>query len=221
MEGWDWESMRPYYKKFQRFVEPSKEVKNGLKVKYLDSEKFDDREDGPIKASFPQVLDPLHQAWVDTWKGTGKHYGDAVDGKGVGGVIIPNTIDVKKGRRSYAGSEYLEPAMGRDNLHVVTEATVEKVELERQEGGVRATGVSFEKGAKSWIAKARREVVLSGGVFGSPQMLELSGIGAKDVLEKQGIECLIDNPNVGGMPLLLLRNQPYADILSQRTCRTI
>lgn len=97
------------------------------------------------------------------------------------------------GRRSYAATGYLRPNLGRPNLKVLVEALVTKVDLD----GNTATGVEFTHGEKRYNIKASKEVILSGGVINSPQILELSGIGDPQVLKEAGVECKVENNRVG------------------------
>ncbi len=87
---------------------------------------------------------------------------------------------------------------------------VEKVTLTKlEEGKVLAKGVQFtSKAGKKHIANASQKVILSAGAFQSPQLLELSGIGSRRLLERFGIEVLIDNPFVGED----LQDHPMASI---------
>ena len=98
-----------------------------------------------------------------------------------------------KGRRSYAATGYLRPNLGRPNLKVLTEALASKVTLD----GDTATGVEFQHDGQNYSVKASKEVVLSGGVINSPQLLELSGIGDPEVLKAAGVDCKIENKRVG------------------------
>jgi choline dehydrogenase-like flavoprotein len=98
-----------------------------------------------------------------------------------------------KGRRSYAATGYLRPNLGRPNLKVLTEALATKVTLD----GDTATGVEFQHGGQNYSVKASKEVILSGGVINSPQLLELSGIGDPEVLNAAGVGCKIENKRVG------------------------
>lgn len=97
------------------------------------------------------------------------------------------------GRRSYAATGYLRPNIHRQNLKVLTEALATKVILD----GKTATGVCFTHEGRSHTVKASREVILSGGVINSPQLLELSGIGDPEILQAAGVECKIENRSVG------------------------
>lgn len=99
----------------------------------------------------------------------------------------------KRGRRWSAADAFLRPALGRPNLKVITGALVTRV---RVEGG-RATGVEFRAGGEQFVA-AKREVVLAAGAIGSPQILQLSGIGPGAHLQSLGIPVVLDAPGVGG-----------------------
>ena len=98
-----------------------------------------------------------------------------------------------KGRRSYSATGYLRPNLGRSNLKVLTEALATNVTLD----GNTATGVEFQHGGQKYSVKASKEVILSGGVINSPQLLELSGIGDPEVLKAAGVDVKIENKRVG------------------------
>jgi choline dehydrogenase len=100
---------------------------------------------------------------------------------------------VRNGRRSSTAVEYLRPAEKRRNLRVETNALVEKILFE----GKRASAVQYLKDQKPLAAKANREVILSGGSFNSPQLLQLSGVGPAALLQKHGIAVVHDAPEVG------------------------
>jgi choline dehydrogenase len=98
-----------------------------------------------------------------------------------------------RGARCSAADAYLKPAMGRNNLSVLTDATATRVVFD----GTRAVGVEFERAGQSWIATARREVVLCGGAVNSPQLLMLSGIGDREHLADHGIDAVHHSREVG------------------------
>lgn len=99
----------------------------------------------------------------------------------------------KKGVRWSTAKAYLETAENRPNLNIMTEVLAEKVLVT----GGRATGVRLRKKKEILNLTARREVVVSCGAFGSPQLLLLSGIGAADKLAPHGIEQVHELPGVG------------------------
>ena len=117
----------------------------------------------------------------------------------MGGYSNLSTIDRTQGSgtRSYAVTGYLAPNSARHNLKVLTEATVTKVLLNQDAGIPTATGVTFLSNGKEFAVSAKREVILAAGVVQTPQILELSGIGRRDVLESVGLPCIIENERVG------------------------
>ena len=100
---------------------------------------------------------------------------------------------IKNGRRSSAATGYLRPALKRPNLRVETMAHATRVLFE----GKRAVGVEYLRGGHSRTARAAREVILAGGSFNSPQLLQLSGVGPRALLERHGIRPVRDAPGVG------------------------
>ncbi|HTR57771.1 MAG TPA: choline dehydrogenase [Casimicrobiaceae bacterium] len=100
---------------------------------------------------------------------------------------------MRNGRRSSTAVEYLRPAERRPNLKVETEALAARILFE----GKRAFAVEYVKGEKRFQARASREVILSGGSFNSPQLLQLSGVGPRALLEEHGIAVVLDAPRVG------------------------
>lgn len=114
-----------------------------------------------------------------------------------GCYTISSTIDLKTWGRSHAGNSCYAPIAQRTNLTVLVECRVQKLQLEKTADGVIATGVHVVHEGKEILYNANKEVLLCAGVFQSPQLLELSGIGNPEVLQKHGIESVLANPNVG------------------------
>lgn len=102
-------------------------------------------------------------------------------------------VTQKKGSRWSTSKAYLRPASERTNLTVEQEALVHRVVF----AGDRAVGVAYEQRGVTHAAEANREVILSAGAIGTPQVLMLSGIGPADHLAHVGINVMFDNPNVG------------------------
>ena len=94
---------------------------------------------------------------------------------------------------------YYAPNAARPNLLVVTGAQVTKIVTSQagSSGNLTATGITFVSGSQTYTANASREVILSAGSVQTPQLLELSGIGNKTLLESLGIESKLDLPEVG------------------------
>ncbi|MEO8009922.1 MAG: GMC family oxidoreductase N-terminal domain-containing protein, partial [Betaproteobacteria bacterium] len=107
-------------------------------------------------------------------------------------------MNQKRGVRWSNTKAFLRPVMHRPNLTVVTNAHVERIVLQNMGMLRRATGVEFRLGPRGkQIAQARREVILSAGAIGSPQILQLSGIGPAALLKERGIEVEHNLPGVG------------------------
>jgi choline dehydrogenase len=102
-------------------------------------------------------------------------------------------VTQRRGARWSAADAYLRPALRRENLTLMTEATVTRVIFE----GGRAVGVEFQKNGARQFVRARREVVLCAGTVSSPQLLMLSGIGDAEEIRSHGIEVIHHSPQVG------------------------
>jgi choline dehydrogenase len=121
------------------------------------------------------------------------------DRRGDGGVVSLLQTTTKDGKRASTYHAFLEGEVeGRENLDVVCHAHATRIVLETAPDGVRATGVEYRTEAgETAVVHAAKDVVVSAGAVGSPQLLLLSGIGPKDELEAVGITCLHDLPGVG------------------------
>jgi len=102
------------------------------------------------------------------------------------------TVD-RRGRRASTAAAYLRPALKRPNLTLISGAQVTRIVIRNK----RATGVEYRRNGVAGQAAARKEVVLSGGAYNSPQLLMLSGIGPAEHLAALGIEVVADRPGVG------------------------
>ncbi|KAM7195883.1 L-sorbose 1-dehydrogenase [Rhypophila sp. PSN 637] len=124
---------------------------------------------------------------------------DPFSGHVCGGFSNPESVDPATRQRSFSANAYLGAAESRPNLTVITGATVTKILLSTsRRDGVVAEGVRFtESNGKSKMARARKEVIICAGTFHSPRLLEVSGIGDEKLLQKLGIDVVLDNPNVG------------------------
>ena len=111
----------------------------------------------------------------------------------------PHSVDNVTGKRSYAGSTYYADHIGQDNFSVLTGAQATKINFRnsKENGNLVASGVAFVVNGTTYTVWAEKEVILSAGVFQSPQLLELSGIGNATLLQCLGISPLIDLPGVG------------------------
>ncbi|KAH7322546.1 choline dehydrogenase [Stachybotrys elegans] len=148
---------------------------------------------GPIQTVINRVIADHQEAWIPTFNNLGIETNLESMGGDVNGVMYQfNTINADPWVRSYSANAYL-PLAG-DNLHVMTETRVAKINIDGKGRKKRTTGVTLTTGR---VIKARREVILSAGALQTPQLLELSGIGRSDVLAAAGIKQLVDLPGVG------------------------
>ncbi len=102
-------------------------------------------------------------------------------------------VNQREGLRCSAAKAFLDPALERPNLSVATQAHATRIVFE----GGRAVGVEYLQDGHRKLARARREVILSAGTFGSPQLLMLSGVGPGAHLRELGIPVVLDAPGVG------------------------
>jgi len=148
---------------------------------------------GPLHVSEQRSPRPISRRLLDASEAAGipriaDYNGPEQDGASMFQVTQRN------GRRFSAADAYLRPALGRPNLEVRTNVTVLGVELQ----GDRAVGVRLRKGrSAAEVARAAREVLMSAGAIGSPQLLLLSGIGAPKELRSAGIEVRHELAGVG------------------------
>jgi choline dehydrogenase-like flavoprotein len=194
-KGWNFDTLKPYYEKFETYNAPSE-----ILGKLLGSEIIDPTlhgTSGQVQITFPHGTSEVDGMWRRTLQtlGLGAEK-DPRAGATLGGAAVLRYID-KEARRSTAASAFYAPNARRANLSVVTNAHVNKILLEDKKGFVVASGVSFQFEGKDYTVSALREVVLSAGAFQSPQILELSGIGSKAILQQHNIKTVVENPNVG------------------------
>lgn len=196
--GWDWETLAPYYRKSYTLTRPSPAACEHLRLSYINDSVRGTS--GPVQASFPEETDdPLPAAWVDTLAALGyPASSDPFSGQFSGGYINAMNIDPVSKTRSDVVSAYLQPAKGRANLHIEQGATVEKLIFDTSSGKPKAIGVQVRKenNVLETITPGK-ETILAAGAFGTPKILELSGIGSREHLEPLGITVIVDNPNVG------------------------
>jgi choline dehydrogenase len=148
---------------------------------------------GPLHVVPVDTKHRLHEPLMETGRAAGFPITDDINGAQEEGFSRGELTIDPKGRRASTARAYLQPAMARPNLTVVTDALTRRVVLE----GKRAVGVEYEREGQSVTVRAAREVILSGGAYNSPQLLMLSGIGPADELRKHNIAVAHDLPGVG------------------------
>ncbi|GMG04954.1 unnamed protein product [Aspergillus oryzae] len=197
-DGWGPDAMAPYLRKFHTYTPPSETTSALLSVdKYMNAENQGDQ--GPLPISHLDIYTPWNRAWDDTFARLGwNNHADPIAGRKVGSFTPPLSVDGKTGQRGYAGAYYTQDVAERKNLHLLTETMVERVILKKADSRVTATGIQIRtKNGQQLEVSATREVIVSAGSLNSPQLLELSGIGAADLLQKHNIPVVLDLPAVG------------------------
>lgn len=177
LPGWGWDDAERTFRKIEQ--------------QHVDGV-APDADAGPLHIGDVPMQHPLLDIMSDAFAEAGAPIATDLNGTTREGLSRVR-LNAHNGVRVSAAVAYLHPAMTRSNLDVVTNALAARVLFE----GKRAVGVEYHVGGKRHVVRARREVILSGGAINSPQLLELSGIGAGARLREFGIEVLADSPNVG------------------------
>ncbi|RPD64064.1 alcohol oxidase [Lentinus tigrinus ALCF2SS1-7] len=194
--GWNWNNMFTYLKKLENFTN-SPNVQNA-------SLKFSSNlhsTSGPVGAGLPQVSLPIDQIALNAQQELSSEFPfnqDVNSGDMIGFSWTPFAI--QNGARSNSARDYIQPALSRSNLDVIVGAQVTKVVKTSSQGGVPVVrGVQYTSGPNKYVysVQASKEVILSAGAIGSPQILLLSGIGPKAQCTSHGISSLVDLPDVG------------------------
>jgi choline dehydrogenase len=175
--GWSWDEVMPYFK---------------LSENQQHGESAMHGAHGPLAVSDPVIDDEGGRLFIKSSVNVGLPFRqDLNDGiqEGVGRA----QVTVRNGRRSSTAEAFLHPVRSRKNLHVVVEALAERIILEDR----CAVGLRYTKGGQQHEVKSRREVILSGGVINSPQLLMLSGIGPGEHLQEMGIKVVHALEGVG------------------------
>ena len=193
-EDWSWNGIYPYMLKSENFTDPFNAASTDTTV----NDSYHGHT-GPVHSSFPQYIYQSAALWTPTMANLGLKTSDPQGGQGWGGFLTPNSIDPDNGTRSYSKSAYLDAASDRSNIIVLTQSQVTQVTFDTSGSVPRATGVNFAQtsGGTTYHVEATSEVILSAGVFGTPQILQLSGVGPKALLESLGINVTVDLPGVG------------------------
>lgn len=169
--GWGYADVLPYFRRLEKRVGEGDNTFRGR--------------DGNLTVTTMDWRDPLCEAFMEGAVSLGIPRNPDYNGRIQEGVsYCQRTID--KGLRVSGSTAFLKPAMKRPNVHVQTHAHATEIIFE----GKRAVGVRYTKGGKGGTpveVRANKEVILSGGTYNSPQLLQLSGIGSPDLLQQHGI----------------------------------
>ena len=179
---WAWSDVLPYFKLAERHFGGSNEHHGG---------------EGELHVQEPRVKWEILDAWRDAAAECGIPKVDEFNrGDNFGTAYFH--MNQRGGRRWSATKAFLEPAMGRANLSIVTKAHVRRIAIETKEGSRRATGIELTVEGRGEVrAAARKEVILAAGSIGSPQLLQLSGIGSRELLQKFAVPVIHELPGVG------------------------
>jgi len=181
-DGWSWDEVLPYFRKSENNQRGADPMHGGS---------------GPLQVSDQQSPRPISRAFVEAGAAMQIRQSDDFNTGDNEGIGLYQVTQFHKpghqGERCSAALAYLYPVMGRPNLTVITRAHAKQVLFE----GKRAIGVRYRKAGQSHTARAACEVILCGGAFNSPQMLQLSGVGRPEDIAPHGIAMVHELPGVG------------------------
>ncbi len=189
-DGWAYDDVLPYFKKSEG-LQPSGDI-------VVDADAHDT--DGPLGVSVRTPVIGAAQQFVEAAAAAGIPTGDynGRDRGGPDGVASLFQTTTKDGKRSSTFHAFLAPAMERDNLTVISHAHVRRILFDGAGSDLTATGVEYHTADGTvHTVTASREVIVSAGAIGSPQLLLLSGVGPADELSAVGVDCVRDLPDVG------------------------
>lgn len=174
-EGWSYDEVLPYFKKIETFEDGETEFRGG---------------GGPIHVTRQANVSPVSDALRESVAATcGVPILDDYNAGQQCGISMMQQ-NAKNGLRYSTSEAYVEPARSRSNFSVTTGAQARRLLFE----GGRAVGVEYVKGGRVETVRATKEVILSGGVIGSAQLLMCSGVGPAAHLEEHGIDVVADLP---------------------------
>ncbi|HHG5368202.1 TPA: GMC family oxidoreductase [Pseudomonas aeruginosa] len=176
--GWGWEAVLPYFKKSERNLLGQNPRLHGI--------------EGELCVDRPRDPNPISRLFVKAGERIGIRHSDDFNGDELEGVGIYN-VTQKDGKRLSSYRAFVTPVRNRPNLTVMTDCAVDKLIIEN---GV-AKGVQVTSNGVPMALLVKKEVILSAGVLGSPQLLLASGVGPKAELEAAGVEVTYDLPGVG------------------------
>lgn len=182
-DGWDWESVLPYFKKSENNERGQSDLHGGS---------------GPLHVSEQRSPRPITHAFIEAAKHCGiparADFNDG-DNEGVGLYQVTQFHDAaRRGERCSTAAAYLHPILlQRPNLTVKTNTRATRLIFE----GKRAVGVAYRTDRKDQEVRATREVIVAAGAFGTPQLLQLSGVGRPEDITHHGIQMVHELPGVG------------------------
>lgn len=195
-DSFRWESMLQYFKRSVHLTPPNEEKRNNTNATVLFDPSDYDEEGGPLQVSWLNWVDPTI-TWLSrvllslglTISPKGFSSGELVGH----GAWVPSTIEPEKAQRSTSESSFLRQAIKDTGIIVYTHSLATKILF----NGTQAVGVSVNTQGVEYTLSATKEVILTAGTFHSPQLLQVSGIGAREHLESLSIPVIADIPGVG------------------------
>ncbi|MCA8927185.1 MAG: GMC family oxidoreductase N-terminal domain-containing protein [Alphaproteobacteria bacterium] len=175
--GWSYQDVLPYFRKAENNARGENEF-HGV--------------GGPLQVSDLRDHPPVLDAFLAAGQEAGMPLNPDFNGAEQDGIGLTQTT-TSKGWRNSTAQAYLKPARSRPNLRVETHARGHRVLFE----GKRAVGYAYIRNGQPQEARAGRAVILCGGAYGSPQLLELSGVGDAEHLKAIGIAPVHHLPGVG------------------------
>lgn len=193
-DSYSWDNVLPYYQKSPHFTAP-----NAAKFAHPDLIHYDQSaftsSGGPLQVSYPQYMQPTTPYFYDAFQDLGVPViAGLSSGELMGFAQATLSVDPRTATRSSAETSMLQNALPYPGLQVYQQTVAQKILFD---GNKTATGVSVKTAGLSYVLFASKEVILSAGVFNSPKMLMLSGIGPRATLEQHNIPIISDRPGVG------------------------
>lgn len=193
---WDWDEVNYYIKKAENFMEPPADMVNSMSLRY---DAGAHGSGGPISVGYSQFIYPVTSNWIPSWTELGLPAKDLAGGSTRGVMLTPSTLNRDTQTRCDSKCGYLDPNENRENLVVLTGQQVTKIVFNGTndaQGNPIASGVTFSagRGQQVFAAQAKKEIILAGGTVGSPQILQVSGIGPANVLQNAGVQVVKDLP---------------------------
>lgn len=177
-KGWSFTDLLPYFRKFENHFQYDPKYRNQggeLSVTQAESSVF---------TSY----------FLEAGKEFGLHYKDHNSGTNLW-KIDHIQMALQNGKRHSAASAFLYPVRKRNNLFILRNSLATRILIDHKLK--RVYGVQFERNNRKYIVKTKKEVILSAGAANTAKLLKISGIGAKEELQKLGIEPVVDLPGVG------------------------
>ena len=179
--GWGWQDVLPIFRRSENYQHGADDFHGG---------------NGEMRVEERRVNWEILDAWRDAAEECGIPKIDEFNrGDNFGNAYFQ--MNQRNGKRWSAVRAFLDPIKDRANLTILTEASVRKICFDDNAAEPTATGVAVLHGGHEHVFAANNEIILAAGAIASPQLLQLSGIGAAEALHKHGIETLIERPGVG------------------------